>query len=400
MRLLSLAKLSLSAVPLLLIAALSVQADEPAQFRMHSVTENQTTYQVHLVDINQDGLIDILGTTPSTELNSLYWYENPTWERHVLAEDLKEIILWVTSADIAGDSTLEVVALAGFSPLGVTVSTGELYYLQSGEDIYQPWHAELVDRIQLAHRGTLADFDGDGVLELAVAPVAAGPADHLDVYAGTTPLIWYRLEDWRALTIKDFQGHLHGMTPVDWDGDGGTDLLTAGLEGIWLHQAEVSAEGPQWTSTQISPGKVSDQPFDKGTSDMRLGRLTDGTRFIVAPEPWHSGEIFVYIDEGGEWVRHRIEDQLDNGHAIATADLNGDGEDEIIIGNRTGDMGVYVYYAEDAQLGKWTRTELDNGEIGGTDCNAADINNDGLTDLVCGGHFSNNIRWYENLGSP
>ena len=59
------------------------------------------------------------------------------------------------------------------------------------------------------------------------------------------------------------------------------------------------------------------------------------TRFLAAIEPWHGNQVSVYSrTAGAQWERQVIDDALVDGHTILTADLNGDGTDEIIAGFR------------------------------------------------------------------
>lgn len=377
-----------------------VASADPVQFEAHSISEEQSTYQVRVVDVNVDGRPDIIAASPQVDQAGLYWYENPTWERHLIAssKDVKNIALWITQADIEGDEVPELVVTGGFSPRGVDVSSGEIYYLVHQGDPEQPWTAHQFDTQKMSHRAELADFDGDGTIELVNAPIVNGPATELKYYTGNTPLLWYSTDNWQRRVIHEFTGHVHGMIATDFDGGGGTDVLTAGLEGIWLHTASPSADGPRWTSELLVPGIQLENDLDRGASDVRTGRLGNGGLFMIAPEPFHSGNVFLYARDGDGWSRTRIEDSLTNSHALATGDLNGDGADEIVLGNRTGNMSTYVYYAMDDNGQSWQRFDLDTGDMGGTDCAIADLNGDGRADIVCGGHFSENIRWYENLG--
>ena len=83
------------------------------------------------------------------------------------------------------------------------------------------------------------------------------------------------------------------------------------------------------------------------------------------------------------------------GHTIVTADLDGDGKDEIVAGFRGEGRSVYIYTLV---KGKWTRRDLDKGGIAAAACIALDLNGDGRKDVACIGSASTNLKWYENMG--
>ena len=80
------------------------------------------------------------------------------------------------------------------------------------------------------------------------------------------------------------------------------------------------------------------------------------------------------------------------GHALATADLDRDGRDEIVAGYRGKAGRSYIY----SSSGKaWTRQPLDEN-MGAASCAIADLNGDGRPDIAC--IDSPSLKWYENLG--
>jgi hypothetical protein len=122
-------------------------------------------------------------------------------------------------------------------------------------------------------------------------------------------------------------------------------------------------------------------------------------RYITAIEPWHGNKVSVYRqDAHGAWQWQVIEDGMGQGHTILTADLNGDGNDEIICGDRAKNHNVNVYYASGAKGDRWTNHPLDSGGMAGSGCAAADLNGDGRIDIVCIGSATANLKWYENKG--
>ncbi len=78
-------------------------------------------------------------------------------------------------------------------------------------------------------------------------------------------------------------------------------------------------------------------PWPKsGTSDVALGHL--GTRlFIAAIEPWHGNEVVIYTLSREGWQRRTIDDTIADGHALIAVDIDDDGRDEVVVGQRGGD---------------------------------------------------------------
>jgi hypothetical protein len=63
----------------------------PARFAEHIVaTGLQGGYQVVAVDMNHDGKPDLIAL--ASGMTELVWFENPGWERHVIAANLSGMI--------------------------------------------------------------------------------------------------------------------------------------------------------------------------------------------------------------------------------------------------------------------------------------------------------------------
>jgi hypothetical protein len=75
--------------------------------------------------------------------------------------------------------------------------------------------------------------------------------------------------------------------------------------------------------------------------------------------------------------------------------VDGDGTDEVIVGQRGGERSLMLYAA--AKDGNWSRRVVDEGGMAGAGCAAADLNGDKRTDIVCIGTATANLKWYENV---
>ena len=204
----------------------------------------------------------------------------------------------------------------------------------------------------------------------------------------------------RSLTVA------HGMRILDFDGEGHDDLLTASFEGITLYKPVSKGVGRIWRKISLGAGEQSTPP-KRGSSEVDRGWLKgsggQGKRrpFLAAIEPWHGNEVVVYtrpIDGKGLWKRQVLDTTLEDGHALACADLDGDGQSEILASFRGGGHSLYCYRCLNADGTQWERSTIDAGGMAGAGIVAADLNGDGRIDLICTGSATANVKWYENLG--
>ena len=253
-----------------------------------------------------------------------------------------------------------------------------------------------MDRISPSHRLRAATVQGQKVV--VNAPLT-GPQAEAPAYVGLTPLVYYEAGTWVRNHITGGQSNLpqdegvvHGIYIIDWDQDGKDDILTASFQGIHLYRQEASG----WAKTKLAAGDPEPAP-KSGSSDIAVGKLKK-RRFLTAIEPWHGNQVAVYLPVKGSTLLQRnvIDTTLVDGHTILTADLNGDGDEEIVAGFRGAGRSVFVYYAE-KNGERWRKEVLDNGGIAAAACTSVDLNADKRIDLACIGSATMNLKWYENL---
>jgi hypothetical protein len=359
----------------------------PPEFRAHTLaTDLKGGYQVVPVDMNHDGKIDLIAL--ASGMTDLVWFENPTWERHVIASNLPHMIN-LAAWDTDGDGIPEIALASEFS-MRAKDSIGIVSVLKHNGDPRQPWPVTEIDRLSTSHRLRWADIDGSGKKVLVNAPLIGEKGEAPD-YRDRVPLVYYRPGEWKRRLIDDrTEGLIHGLTIFDWDGDGRDEILTAGFTGMQMYKL---GKKDEWNKTEITKGDPSPWP-KSGSSDIAIGQ-TGHDRFLAAIEPWHGNQVVVYRQRNSTWRREVIDDSLLDGHTIATASLGGDGNDQVIAGFRGKPQRVYIYSFDGA---RWNRQTLDDGDISAAACAVADLNGDGRLDIACIGSATHNLKWYENLG--
>ena len=92
----------------LVLASVCAFAAEPPQpkFRAQDIdTAVNIGYGIAIADVDGDGKPDIL----LADKNTIQWYQNPTWKKHVIAENLtKEDNVCVAARDLDGDGKAEI----------------------------------------------------------------------------------------------------------------------------------------------------------------------------------------------------------------------------------------------------------------------------------------------------
>jgi len=370
------------------LALIHMPADSLPRFNQRVLTtEVKFGYQLVAVDLNHDGKTDLLAI--DERATEVAWFENPSWERHVLATNVPRP-LNATCWDMDGDGIPEVVLAYRFET-SPERSVGNVALFTHGKDVRQPWNEREIDRVPTAHRVRWVDPEGHGQKVLLLGPMVGQRFPPVE--GDPVPIYQYRPGTWKRETISDApRGVLHAINPVNWNGTAGQELLAASYAGI--HQLK-SVEG-KWVATLLSRGDPRPWPLC-GSSEVRLGHL-GARRLLVAIEPWHGNQVVVYLSHDNEWKRVVLDDKMDNGHALAVGDLNRDGRDEIVSGFRGKGCQLSIYQAVDEAGEHWRKTVLDDGGIAAADCVIEDFNGDGKPDIACIGASTGNVKLYQNLG--
>jgi hypothetical protein len=325
-----------------------------------------------VADVDADGKPDLL----ALNWNPPYvaWYRNPTWQRRMLVEGNPKELVAILPLDVDGDGKTEFILGAEYhEPPDPKKGGGGIYLLRRPDDLEQPWAASKIGEIPTLHR--LQPLDGRGV----VASALHGPTVVLRPAATGA---------WTRETIAEQLSACHNTTSVDWDGDGRQEVLTASREGVTLWKRETS-----WKPTLIAKG-------NGGASEIAVGRLPGGKRFLATIEPHHGHEFCVYVEEGAEWKRQVLLVSK-GGHTLKPADLTGTKVDSLLVGfvgqysKHPGGPIWHVYHPLDAAGQKWAGRVLDDTKLPGEDGAVADLDGDGRLDCVVAGGNRLKVYWNE-----
>lgn len=398
-----------SLLTLALLTGTATAAEFP-KFRRQVIDPEigKVCYAVSTADVNGDGKPDVVAVSE----NRIQWYENPTWQKHVILEDQTERDnVCLAAHDIDGDGQIDFAVGAGWTKIGT------LQWISRQADPKALWKVNFIGQELSTHRMSFADVLGKGKPQLVVSPLNRSVAEGARLLAFEIPKN-PMTDRWQPVPIDSTLNRLHAHTHVAWDKNKPIDTLTASQEGVQLLQKK---PGGMFQKQKLATGATGSTPEFQGAGEVKLGTLQwninggsflGSKRFLATIEPMHGTDAVVYLPVDtaeSQWNRVVLETGLKQGHALWTADLNRNSREEVIVGFREKGSalahgpGLIVFEAIDTNpasgepLGnKWEKHIIDDGGCAVEDALAADLNGDGQPDLIAGGRATHNVVIYWN----
>jgi hypothetical protein len=350
-------------------------------------TELPKIANLHVVDLDADGLLDVL--VADCEANQVTWIrqESPdVFVERVLTNDLvAPAHLQTTDIDGDGDLDVLVAVLGMLFPNNDRI--GSVVILEN-DGSQRFTHHVIIERIARVSDVRAADLDGDGDQDLAVAQFG---------YDDGETRWMENLGNWKfdSHMLQTLSGPIH-CEIADLDGDGHLDIMVL-VSQEWEEIYVFAGDG----RGHFTPRRVfGSDNSDFGSSGMWLFDLdldgdldvlfTNGDAFDYMPPhpwPWHGVQ---WLENQGDFAfaYHRIADFGGAVNARPT-DVDQDGDLDLFVASAFNTWGKpesqsLIWLENDGRM-RFRRHNVTNVPTHIQCLELGDFDGDGRTDLVTGG---------------
>lgn len=285
-------------------------------------------------DIDGDGALDIASVAADSD--DLSWWQNPavgtSWAQTPVGSFGGTDVLL---GDIDLDGDLDIVTPVGLSGF-------EIFWWQNDAADGSTWTQRLLHLGVTTEFHSLADIDGDGALDLVAHNIFQGD------------VVWLQnprnIFDWTL--FRAGERSTDALAVGDLDGDGDQDIVGKLKSDPLVWWENTQNYGALWSRQEID----SNDPLDLDEPCLSVGDLDqDGDADVVAIDET-SGSLYWWQNKppsGDPWLRHEIPGTLAGARQILLADLDRDGDLDILgRGQGGGSIGWWQTWAMGSS-GSW-----------------------------------------------
>jgi len=372
-----------------LLSNLALLGVHPVKFKTQLLTVDANE-GIAVADYDKDGMLDI-----SAGRN---WYRNPGKHGAWVPRPLRIIedkggyahSNGEHAFDVDGDGWIDVVSNSFWLP---EVN----WYRNPGEKRLRLgllWEQNLLMNTNQKTNELcqFIDIDGDGKREWI--------ANQWNKNAPT--IVWYQDDKGKFKSHRIGPKSGHGIGFGDLNNDGRSDIV---IGTGWYERPEGNLYAGQWrfhqswTKYLSCPVLIRDVNGD-GKNDLLWGNPHDYGIFAWLSKGFDASGSFLYDEV-------MIDDSFSQAHALHFADLNGDGIDELITGKRVyghngrdpgaDDVPVVMYYTWDKEFKNFGKHVAAKGAGAGLHIVTADLDSDGDLEIVVPGKEGTQILWNKRL---
>jgi len=350
-------------------------------WRRHVVATGYMNQTVIGGDFTGDGVTDVIST--DARAKSTWLYVAPDWKPVLL--QTRTAAIHSEIIDVDGDGDLDYI--------GARYNPGYIFWLENPDDpLTDGWPFHVIDDgenggVNGVHGLITGDVDGDGKLDLignGGQPVGAFP----------NSLAWYKIPDdpampWQRNVFANSNApglsHYHGFGDVN--GDGRADIASAaklGEDGNWFAWWEQPASPTgAWIKHMLSDN-------EPGATNILVADLNgDGNNDLIGSRGHGQGIVWF---ENPSFEALQIDTRIMGPHSLATGDVDGDGD--LDAATCAKDSHTCAWYENDG-AGNFTIHHIHENQAS-YDIRLVDMDGDGDLDLLNAGQESRNVVWFEN----
>ncbi len=294
-------------------------------------------------------------------------------------------------ADIDGDGRLDIAAQP-------RKGTGPAAWLRNGKGWKEASTGLVTPGLSCGIGVDLADFNGDGHLDLGVADHCQG----IYLYLGDGGKTWRLAQS----VMRGARNGFDDLEFADLDADGNLDLVALGSfrGGIAVYRGDGKGRFKRIKKSEaglFADGYGSDLDLVDFDGDGRLDILAAYSGGATNPPPPEYRRNFLWLADGPMHWKPASGGLLDDGRTwgIAQGDVDGDGRLDLALGRNLGHPLIVYLQAEDGSLVPALEglPEPNSSRFWGVEL--GDLDGDGHLDLLATDHFSNAFRMWRGDGT-
>jgi hypothetical protein len=326
-------------------------------------------------DLDGDDLPDVIIGTET----QLVWYRAPDWERQQIAPG-SNFTTDMQVGDVDADGDLDIV-----TPEYDWNGVGRIEWFRNPRIGGGSWEAVPIGDGYRAHDVEVADMNGDSKLDVVIR----GHFGPTTLFLQQSPTTWTPVPIGAAIDSE-------GLALADIDADSHVDIVQ---NGYWLEAPDDPSQGGAWTRHSY------DDAWEASTTSATVVDLSGDGRPDVVHAFGESAGAMVWYEApadpriGADWTPHPIADPVDYVHTFKAADIDGDGQQDLVFAEMAQSAGKRVGFFRNLGGGLgWTLQVL--GANGSHNIRVADIGNDGDLDVVGANWQGAPVELWENLRVP